>query len=86
MEKNPDIQFRSPEEIKLYQETRLAETLSYLQAHSLFYQQMFREHSIDIARIKKIEDLQQIPEPPKQTCNCITRSSSVWTEMPSSTM
>ena len=61
MEKNPDIQFRSPEEIKLYQETRLAETLSYLQAHSLFYQQMFREHSIDIARIKKIEDLQQIP-------------------------
>lgn len=61
MEKSPDIQFRSPEEIKLYQETRLAETLSYLQAHSLFYQQMFREHSIDITRIKKIEDLQQIP-------------------------
>lgn len=53
MEKNPDIQFRSPEEIKLYQETRLAETLSYLQAHSLFYQQMFREHSINIARIKR---------------------------------
>ena len=50
MEKNPDIQFRSPEEIKLYQEARLTETLAYLQAHS-----------IDITRIKKIEDLQQIP-------------------------
>lgn len=61
MEKNPDIQFRSSEEIKLYQEDRLAEALAYLQAHSRFYQQMFREHSIDISRIKKIEDLQQIP-------------------------
>ena len=61
MEKNPDIQFRSPEEIKLYQEARLTETLAYLQAHSRFYQQMFKEHSIDTTRIKKIEDLQQIP-------------------------
>ena len=34
MEKNPDIQFHSPEEIKLYQEARLSETLAYLQAHS----------------------------------------------------
>ena len=61
MEKNPDIQFHSPEEIKLYQEARLSETLAYLQAHSRFYQQMFKEHSIDTTRIKKIEDLQQIP-------------------------
>ena len=37
MEKNSDIQFRSPEEIKLYQEARLTETLAYLQAHSRFY-------------------------------------------------
>lgn len=61
MEKNPQIQFRSPEEIKLYQETRLSETIAYLQAHSKFYQNMFKEHHIDIERIAKIEDLQQIP-------------------------
>ena len=61
MEKNPEIQFRSPAEIKLYQEARLAETLAYLQAHSRFYQSMFREHGIDINRIKRIEDLQEIP-------------------------
>lgn len=61
MEKNPDIQFRSPEEIKCYQEEQLAEALAYLQAHSKFYQQMFEEHHIDINRIRKIEDLQQIP-------------------------
>ena len=61
MEKNPEIQFRSPEEIKCYQEERLAQTLTYLQAHSKFYQRMFEEHHIDINQIKKIEDLQQIP-------------------------
>ena len=44
MEKNPEIQFRSPEEIKCYQEERLAQTLTYLQAHSKFYQRMFEEH------------------------------------------
>lgn len=38
MNKNPEIQFRSPEEIKAYQESRLAEELLYLQNHSRFYQ------------------------------------------------
>ena len=56
MEKNPEIQFRSPEEIKCYQEERLTQTLTYLQAHSKFYQRMFEEHHIDINQIKKIED------------------------------
>lgn len=61
MKKNPEIQFRSPAEIKQYQEAQLTETLTYLQAHSRFYQSMFREHNVDIQRIKHIEDLQAIP-------------------------
>ncbi|WP_321436278.1 AMP-binding protein [uncultured Bacteroides sp.] len=61
MKKDQNIQFFSPEEIKIFQEQRLAEALAYLQAHSAFYQKMFKEHHIDIAKIKKIEDLQQIP-------------------------
>ena len=61
MEKNPEIQFRSPEDIKSYQKEQLAKALAYLQAHSKFYQQMFAEHHIDINQIKTIEDLQQIP-------------------------
>jgi phenylacetate-CoA ligase len=36
MEKNPEIQFRSPEEIKRYQEAQLAKALAYLHAHSKF--------------------------------------------------
>lgn len=42
MNKNPEIQFRSPEEIKAYQESRLAEELLYLQNHSRFYQRLFQ--------------------------------------------
>lgn len=30
MEKNPEIQFRSPEDIKSYQEEQLAKVLTYL--------------------------------------------------------
>ena len=37
MNKNPEIQFRSPEEIKAYQESRLAEELLYLQNQSHRY-------------------------------------------------
>ena len=44
MNKNPEIQFRSPEEIKAYQESRLAEELLYLQNHSRFYQRLFQAH------------------------------------------
>ena len=46
MNKNPEIQFRSPEEIKAYQESRLAEELLYLQNHSRFYQRLFQAHQI----------------------------------------
>ena len=53
MEKNPEIQFRSPEEIKCYQEEQLAKALAYLQANSKFYQQMFEEHHIDIKSNQK---------------------------------
>lgn len=61
MEKNPQIQFRSSQEIKSYQENRLAETLAYLQANSAFYQRMFKENNINISHISTIEDLQQLP-------------------------
>lgn len=54
MNKNPEIQFRSPEEIKAYQESRLAEELLYLQNHSRFYQHLFQAYHIDIQQIKTI--------------------------------
>ena len=61
MKKQPDIQFLSPGEIKAFQEARMAETLAYLSSNSEFYKKMFREYSIDVTRIRKLEDLVNIP-------------------------
>ncbi|CDC65482.1 putative uncharacterized protein [Bacteroides sp. CAG:770] len=60
MEKHPEIQFLPREEIKLYQEKRLTETLEYLAAKSPFYQRQFSDNGIDINKIRTLEDLRQI--------------------------
>ncbi len=56
-----DIEFRSIEEIKAYQDERLREALQYLNAHSRYYQRLFSQHRIDIQEIQRIEDLVKIP-------------------------
>ena len=60
MEQN-DIEFKSPEQIKSYQEGLLHEALSYLEAHSPYYQRMFASYGINTNRIQHIEDLEKIP-------------------------
>jgi len=61
-----ELQMLSLPEIKKYQETKMAETLSYIQAYSPYYKQLFEQEKIDISKIKKIEDLQHIPITTKQ--------------------
>lgn len=61
MTKNEQIQFRSVEEIKEFQEARLREELLYLKENSTFYGRMFAENSINIEDIRTIEDLAKIP-------------------------
>ena len=56
-----DIEFKSAEEIKTYQEKRLAEALAYLQAKSPYYRQLFQSYHIQIQKIKHLEDLVKIP-------------------------
>ena len=58
---NPEIAFSSVAEIKKYQESRLVETLEYINAHSAFYKRMFAENGIDISKIRTMEDLTSIP-------------------------
>ena len=58
---NSNIQFRSQEEIKSFQEEQLVQALEYLQQNSPFYKRMFAKDGIDISEIKTIEDLQKIP-------------------------
>ncbi|MGM9738272.1 MAG: phenylacetate--CoA ligase family protein [Candidatus Cryptobacteroides sp.] len=61
METNQNIQFLSKEEIKRYQEKRLAGALDYLAAKSPFYSSLFRDNKIDISKIRTLEDLRLIP-------------------------
>jgi len=58
---NLDIEYQSPEQIKLFQEEKLADALAYLQAHSPYYQRMFASYGIDINRVRYLEDLTKIP-------------------------
>ncbi|WP_139421726.1 phenylacetate--CoA ligase family protein [Chryseobacterium mulctrae] len=61
MELFPLIEKASIQDIKKFQEEKLQELLKYLEAHSPFYQKLFKEKSIDIADIQTLEDLQKIP-------------------------
>ena len=56
----PEIEMQSAEEIKKFQEEKLAGMLHYVNQHSTFYQKKFKAENIDIQRIKTLEDLQQI--------------------------
>lgn len=57
----PEIEKASKEEIKVFQEEKLKETLRYLSEKSPFYQNLFRENNITISEIKSLEDLKKIP-------------------------
>lgn len=57
----PEIEKKSIEEIKKYQEDQLPGLLNYLMEKSSFYEHLFQENRIDIHAIKKLEDLTQIP-------------------------
>lgn len=61
MIKDPDIQFRPAEEIRAFQEARLAETVAYINANSPFYRRMFAEAGIDPVGITSLDDLARLP-------------------------
>ncbi|MBO7544753.1 MAG: AMP-binding protein [Bacteroidales bacterium] len=56
-----DIEYCSPEEIKVFQEELLRKHLEYLAEHSAYYKRMFASYGIDISKIRTIEDLVKIP-------------------------
>jgi phenylacetate-CoA ligase len=62
----PEIEKLPAGEIKTYQDKRLPELLSYLLQHSRFYSGLFRDHAIDIGRIRGVDDLVKIPVTTKE--------------------
>lgn len=84
MQKNYNIQFASPAEIKSWQEERLAEELDYLSKNSRFYQKMFVREGIRPGDITRLEDLQRLPVTTKKDLQlhneeflCVDRSQIV---------
>jgi phenylacetate-CoA ligase len=62
----PEVEKLPIHEIKLFQDKKLKETLSYLAAHSRFYQGFFKRNNIDISKIRSTDDLVNIPVTTKQ--------------------
>ncbi len=58
---NMDIEYQSVEDIRHCQEELLRQQMTYLSAHSPYYQRLFREHAIDPASIRTLDDLTRIP-------------------------
>lgn len=58
---SPEVEKLSSEEIRSYQEQRLAELLQYVNENSKFYRERFRENRIKVSEIRTIEDLTRIP-------------------------
>jgi len=69
----PDIERKSREEIKAYQESRLPELLTYLSKKSKFYAERFSENNIDIRTIKTLEDLTTVPVTTKEDLQLRTK-------------
>jgi phenylacetate-CoA ligase len=57
----PEIETKSREEIKAFQEGKLGELLKYLSEKSPYYSEMFSQSKIDINSINNLEDLLRIP-------------------------
>ena len=67
-----DIEYKSPQEIKEFQESLLREQLQYLKSNSRYYSRLFESNGIDVESIKHIEDLAKLSFTEKrdlQLCN-----------------
>ncbi len=62
----PETEKKNAAEIKKIQEKKLRTQLAYLQKNSVFYQKRCAEHKIDLAKIKTLEDLKEIPPTEKE--------------------
>lgn len=57
----PDIETKSLQSIKTFQQTKLMETLVYLSEKSPYYQRLFKSNNLSVSKIQKLEDLAKIP-------------------------
>ena len=68
----PEIEIKSTQEIKQFQESKLKELLLYLSQNSAYYKRLFESNAIDVCAIASLDDLAKIPVTSKtdlQECN-----------------
>lgn len=61
-----EVETLPPDEAADVQNERLRSQLEYLAARSTFYRALFAEHSLDVTRIRTVEDLDAVPFTDKQ--------------------
>lgn len=66
MMRDPELSFKSRDEIKAFQEKSLRETINYIAVNSPFYRRMFTGNGIDPGSVKTIEDLKMLPTTTKR--------------------
>jgi phenylacetate-CoA ligase len=87
------FEYQPQEEIIRFQEEKMQVALQYLSLRSPFYRHMFRQHAVSVDKIRRIEDLRQIPftdkkdlqrhnsdflcVPPKKVVDYITTSGTL---------
>ena len=59
--RQPDIQYKSKEEIAAFQNERLQEQMAYVYANSPYYKRVFDENHVSPEDIKTVDDLQRLP-------------------------
>ena len=66
MEKVPEIEKASIEEIKTFQEEKLLELFGYVNANSPYYRRLFRKNKISADAVRTLDDLRRIPTTSKE--------------------
>lgn len=56
---------RSPEELLSYQQTLLLELVDFAWKHIPFYRQYWQQHTVDISKVRNLDDIRQLPLLPK---------------------
>jgi phenylacetate-CoA ligase len=66
MNRDPQLQFKSHEEITEFQNSALKETLKYVSENSPYYKKLFRERGADPSAVRSVSDLAILPTTDKQ--------------------
>src|SRR5210317_1441871 len=89
----PEIETRSQDEIRAFQDIKLKEMLAYIGSNSTYYSKVFNTFGIDVKAVKGIDDLASLPVTTKDELhryndefNCVPRSKIVDMNTTSGTM